>query len=254
MYKKIITISAYDRISYLEQTLLHLSKCYGIQDYKLYCFIDPSTKQNEAVDILFKYGLNISYHINERRLDCNGNIYRCMDFGFQYSDYVIHIEDDIILARDALLYFEHCRLYQDDRSIFSICGYNRYNRRDYKPKGRNTIFRQRWFDPWSWATWKNRWEEEIKDNWQFGYGPRFKDGKMVHEGGGWDVNMGTIIRDDQRRINPNLSRAKNIGEYGRHTPSVEYHKKTHAIIHWSNDYEFDPNIRFIETEAEVEHD
>lgn len=256
MYKKVITISVFDRVAYFIETLRYMSNCYGIKNYEIFCFIDPSPRQNEIIAVIneFSSKLNISYYVNEQRLDCNGNIFRAVDYAFHFTDYNIHIEDDIILAQDALLYFEHCRTYQANRTIFSICSYNRYNKRDYKPKSRNTVFRQKWFDPWGWSTWKDRWEEEIKPNWQFGYGPRYKDGILVHKEGGWDVNMQSIIRDDQRRINPNLSRSKNIGEYGRHTPSVEYHRKTHKIIHWSDDYKLDPNIEFVEAEAEVEHD
>ncbi len=257
---KIITISAYDRVEYLKEVLEHLFECYGIENYKLRCFIDPSPRQQEVTWVLMDYfkqsKLDITWEINHQRLDCNGNIFRCLDFGFQHANYVIHIEDDIVLAKDALLYLEHCdRTYKDDRSIFSVCTYNRYSHRTYQPKSSTTVFRQKHFDPWGWATWKNRWEEEIRENWQFGYGPRYnKEGEMVLEVGGWDINMQTIIRKNQRRINPNYSRSKNIGEYGRHTPSVEFHRGVHNITHWSNDLEFDSNIQFTEAEAEVQHD
>ena len=255
---KIITISAYDRVGYLKEVLEHLSKCYGIEDYRIICGIDPSPRQNVMAGVIesYKNRLNISWSIHPERLDCNGNIFACLEFGFEHADYVIHIEDDIVLAKDALLYLEHCdRTYKDDRSIFSVCTYNRYSHRTYQPKSATTVFRQEHFDPWGWATWKNRWEEEIRENWQFGYGPRYnKEGEMVLEVGGWDINMQTIIRKDQRRINPNYSRSKNIGEYGRHTPSVEFHTKIHNIKHWSDDLEFDPNIQFTEAEAEVQHD
>lgn len=260
MYNKLITISAFDRVEYFNKVLDYLSRCYHIQDYTIYCFIDPSNRSHEITRILDTYStdlLNVGGSlINEQRLDCNGNIFRCLDFGFQYADYVIHIEDDIIFAKDALLYFEHCnKIYKDDKSIFSVCSYNRYNRRDYKPRGLNTVYKQKHFDPWGWATWKDRWEEQIRPNWQFGYGPRYnKEGIMVHKGGGWDVNMQSIIREDQRRINPNCSRSKNIGRYGRHTPSVDYHIKTHEIQWWSDDFDIGSDIMFTEGECEVEHD
>lgn len=255
---KVITISAYDRVEYLDLTLAYLSRCHGIEDYSLFCYIDPSPRINEVFELCGRYvnTLNLGYAVNSERLDCNRNIFKCLDYGFKHSDYVIHIEDDIILARDALLYLEHCnKTYKDDRSIFSVCTYNRYSHRTYQPKSSTTIFRQQHFDPWGWATWKDRWEEEIRDNWQFGYGPRYnKEGEKVLDQGGWDVNMQTIIREDQRRINPNYSRSKNIGEYGRHTPSVDYHRQVHNIQYWSDDLEFNPDIQFTESEAEVQHD
>ena len=50
MYKKVITLSAYDRIDYLDQTLNALANCYGIEDYKLRCFIDLSPLYQSILD------------------------------------------------------------------------------------------------------------------------------------------------------------------------------------------------------------
>ncbi len=258
--KKIITISAYDRTEYFRETLEHLSRCYGIDKYKVFCFIDPSPNTPEISKICQEFYENqklvIGWHVNENVLDCNGNIFRCLEYGFRYTDYLIHIEDDIVLAKDALRYFEHCgETYANDRSIFSVCSYNRYSHRSYQPTGLTSVYKQKHFDPWGWATWRDRWEEEIKDNWQFGYGPRYnKEGEQVLAQGGWDVNMGTIIRSDQRRINPNCSRSKNIGEHGRHTPSVEYHRGVHKIEWWSDDFSLGRDVEFVEGEMEVQHD
>ena len=53
-------------------------------------------------------------------LSCPVNVFKALSLAFLEADYNIHLEDDILLHRDALLYFEHCgRAYRDDASIFT---------------------------------------------------------------------------------------------------------------------------------------
>ncbi len=256
-YKKVITISAYDRPIYLARTMDALSRCYGIQDYKLHCFVDLSSEQETihdvCIDIRIRCGLNLDITFNDTRVDCNTNIYDCLYWGFEQTDYLIHIEDDIVLAKDALLYFEQCgKTYEKDQDILTVSAYNNgelaykeTHTDEFKPS-LSAVYRQNNFAPWGWATWKDRWEE-IKENWQFGFDARYKDGKMILPPGcGWDVNMEKAILGDRKRICPACPRCKNIGRLqGRHM-SPEHFDRWQTMERWANDFEFYKDIQFVE--------
>ncbi len=256
-YKKVITISAYDRPEYLDRTLDALGNCYGVQDYNIQCIIDFSAhtiliddvcKNNKA-----KHNLKLDIAIHHNRVDCNINIYGCLDWGFQQTDYLIHIEDDIVLAKDALLYFEQCgKAYEKDEDILTVSAYNngelaykQTHTDEFKPP-LSAVYKQNNFAPWGWATWQNRWEE-IKENWQFGFDARYKDGEMILPPGcGWDVNMEKAILGDRKRICPACPRCKNIGRLqGRHM-SPEHFDTWQTMECWSDDFEFDKDIQFVE--------
>lgn len=245
--KKIITLSLYNRPKYTVEVLNHLARCNGIQDYVVIPYVDQDPNdiygnmQAHMLHILHKFAssgvLNIDKpRFHESNVGCNAAIWCCLNEGFLFTDFVIHLEDDIILAKDALEYFEWANAkYKDDKTIFTVDAYNnekydssivsKVSEIAYK------VCKADSFKPWGWATWIDRWND-IKDRWQFGYGPRPKEG---FEGGGWDVCMKKLLRKDRYRIYPKLARCVNIGAKGGcHTPSAEWHKDKHDIQYWAD--------------------
>ncbi len=240
--RKVITLSLFNRPGYTSQVLQYLRKCKGIAEYVIIPVIDNdrnSDNQFDMTGILWQFvntGLRIDkprYH--ESSVGCNANIYTCLNIGFMVTDFLIHLEDDILLAPDALEYFEWASAkYKDDQDVFTVDAYN--NNRD------NTLYpykvhRAKSFKPWGWATWIDRWEG-IKKEWQFGFEARFKDGERVFEGGGWDVCMKKLLRGDRSRIYPEMARCINIGaKNGAHTPSEEFHWNKHKVDMWAGNTE-----------------
>lgn len=235
---KVITISLYNRVDYSKQVLEHLSKCFGIEEYKIYAHIDYSPWVAEMVDLCSNAptNLNITAYHTTKNLGCNRSIYECLDWGFEDTDYLIHIEDDILLSYDALKYFEWAgETFKNDLSVFTVDGYNNTTIDINDKSIYYQVKKATSFKPWGWATWKDRWEG-IKDRWQFNYGSRYEQGKLVFGGGGWDVCLKQYLRGDRCRVYPLLARTKNIGaKNGTHTPSEEWHHRKHHVDVWAND-------------------
>ena len=221
--RKIITMTASDRPKYLRQVLDALSRCTGIEEYTLIPCIEPGNE--EVRQILERVSfVETQLEFNEQRLGCAPNTFNALSRGFEASDFVIHIEEDTVPAPDALTYFEHCReSYRHDAEIWTVAGYH------FSPDGRkmtersvvgrhHALLRQRWFTPWGWATWRDRFQE-MAARWDF------------HS---WDTHLNEVLRGDRCQITPVLSRFQNIGaEGGVHVPNPTWHRQNQHLDIWA---------------------
>lgn len=229
--RKVITTLHYSRPVYTRQVLKALSECIGIEDYLILAYVheghNPEVLQllndiNFCERRVYNENLNIQGLAPVERLGTATG--RLLTLGFEESDYVIHFEDDIIPSPDALKYWEWARdKYRDDEKIWSISGYHRF----FDISDANWIFkndryrlsRRRWFHPWGWATWQNRWKE-IQPRWSIN---------------GWDNNMWWGIMEPLGgyELFPFLPRTKNIGsEGGANVPSASWHLVNQDNSRW----------------------
>ena len=222
---KSLPISLYNRPEYTKQLLNHLNMCYDVENYKITICCEPVNEEVISLAKNFRPD-QTEVVVNPRKLGCNTNIFQCLAIGFNKSDYHIHLEDDTIPGKDALLYFDWCRKYSLDDNIMNISGYvnsfaskeKYYFEKNYEI---SKVKKRSWFVPWGWATWKDRFQD-MKQKWDF-----------IGKRGSWDVTMNTIIRDGKSEIFPLVSRIQNIGgEMGTHVPNVEWHKLHHYNEHW----------------------
>jgi hypothetical protein len=223
----IITFTASHRPKYTSEVLRALSQCRGIEKYQLLPCIEPG---NDSVRTLFE---SVSFAecrltVHRERLGCGANTLFALEQGFMFSDYVIHLEDDTLPTTDTLEFFEHCReAYRHDVEVFTVSGYpGAPDCKRILPEtlaGRFRVLgRQRWFTPWGWATWRDRFGE-MRHNWN------------PHD---WDGQVNRVLRDGRREVTPLLSRIQNIGaEGGTNMPSPEYHRQTQHLPFWADDIE-----------------
>lgn len=226
-----ITVSAYDRPHYLRESLSALSRCIGIGTCRVIVVCDKSDKTDECVALADSFGFE-TLRLPERA-GCNGAIYASLRFGFEFAgdDFHLHVEDDVVLTRDSLLWFGWARdRYRDDRSIFSVSGYQR------KPCGAiNQCGRRRWFCPWGWGTWSDRWQE-------------MKAGWASDESVSWDVQLGCRVRGLRFEAYPAVSRVQNIGGAGgAHIDSPHWHKLFQEAVGTSDNVAADPVWDFAES-------
>ncbi len=181
----IITSTHYNRPECTKQMLEHLLKCRGIEKYTLLCGVEPEFP--EVIEEIEKYPLKKIINVNQRLLGCWSNKKSILTKGFLLSDYLIHIEDDIILAEDALEYFEWCKNQKDIASVtaFSL------EKRFLNNPSLDRIGFSKLYSPIAWATWKS---EFVKlENW---------NGSDRHLQNLWI---------DRLHLTPEVSRAKHIG-------------------------------------------
>jgi hypothetical protein len=132
------------------------------------------------------------------------------------AGYHLHVEEDIVLTRDALLWFEWAERFRSDPVVHSVTGYNREKSGElYEARTRV------WFHPWSFAMWSDRW-------------PDLKWPQVLTT---WDVKVGdTYLKNAYREVHPLVSRAQNIGaKEGLCVPSFAWHRKNQHVPQTAED-------------------
>jgi len=100
--------------------------------------------------------------LNKKKLGIARNTYQAWEHGFKKADFIVHLEDDTVPARDCLRYMEHySKIYRDNPNVFSVSGYNRSSCKSYQYY---QIAQRNPFTCWLVGLWKNRWEW-VRNNW-----------------------------------------------------------------------------------------
>lgn len=197
-YNKVIVMPVYNRPDYTKQVLEGIRRCYGSEEYKIFIFADPSPITKEVIEAINSVDrLNKIIFMNDKQLRTGDNVYKCLEYGFEKSDFVVLFEDDIVPAKDCLKFLEWARdKFEDDQNIFNVTSYNRIyaSKLDYYRYEKHP-----WFTCWGWGIWKDRWDNGLKDNWV-----------SQKLDGNW-TTQANIIRGDRFQIRPLLSRSQNIG-------------------------------------------
>lgn len=225
-----ITVSAYNRPAYLQQTLAALSKCDGIADCRVTVFFDPCEETQEQMDTVVRYGFeSISV---AQRVGCNTAIQAAIAYGFAYmgSEFHVHLEDDTVPCRDALRWFAWARdAYRDEPAVMNVSGYQRISDGNLSGCGL-----RRWFTPWGWGTWRDRWAG-------------LASGWAEHEPS-WDVQVNHVLRAGRYEVFPTVSRIQNIGaEKGTHVPGPEWHAQNHHVPVTADDLAGEPVTEWMTT-------
>lgn len=213
-YRKVITYSAWRRPKYTLESLQALSRCRGIEGYKLLAFLDYPTDHAVVRHCAEVNWADVEIHTTRSHLHCNGNIRRALRRGFEVSDYVIHVEDDIVLSPDAIQLFEWYRQFGADKRLYNVSTWRHPDGwlpgRGKFPANQNLqgkVKEAPGMYIWGWATWRDRWEE-MEAHWST------KDDQTLS----WDTAL-TRYRHDTGRVClcPLIGRAINIGkELGTH--------------------------------------
>jgi len=213
-----VTVSAYNRPTYLRQTLVALTRCDGVDRSRIIVIIDASDHTDEQVDICRR--LDLHHGTLQPRAGCNKAIRTAFVYGFMGdSDYHVHLEDDTVPSRDALSWFAWARdRYRDDPTVLNVSGYQRVSNGQVNQSGL-----RRWFTPWGWATWRDRWDQ-------------LAAGWIHDESISWDVVINHALRAGRYEAFPTVSRIQNIGaERGVHVPSPEWHAANHHVPETADD-------------------
>ncbi|MEM7464759.1 MAG: hypothetical protein AAF362_18975 [Pseudomonadota bacterium] len=91
-----------------------------------------------------------------KNLGCLKGVSTGIDWFFSKEECGIILEDDVVPMP---AFFSFCGTmlarYRDDKQVYAVSGYNLLARK-YGPAG---YFRSRYFKPWGWAGWADRWQE-----------------------------------------------------------------------------------------------
>lgn len=164
---------------------------------------------------------------------CNGNTRSALENAMKFApDFVVLVEDDVVLGRDALAWFaEMAAAHADDKNILTVSAWRHPEGwmpdcgREKRENENHETGTTRWFTPWGWGTWPDRLRE-ILVSWTTGtdLGP-IEKGRVV---GSWDEHLNHRVVGDRLEIHPMISRAQNIGhKLGTHRGALE-------LSHWIN--------------------
>lgn len=209
--EKVVTMTLYRRPHYARQVLEALARCDGIDEHLVLLHIEPGYPDVLEAARRVKFERKILVE-NADVLGCSMNSRAAIGHGFQHADFVVHLEDDTVPARDCLRFFDWARrAYRDDPTVFTVASYARENP---PPDRYFEVIRSPWFTPWGWGTWRDRWDE-ISASWN--------DDPSVT----WDICINRL-RAGRSEVRPLLARTQNIGaEGGTHCPSPEFHRQFH---------------------------
>lgn len=229
----VVCLTLFRRPDYTRRVIESLARCDGIEDHLVVFHVEPGDR--EVLRLAREAPLEKKQVIeNSVRLGCNVNTYTALDHAFQLSDFVIHLEDDTVPARDCLRYFQWARRYQRDSEVFSVAAYGKSTP---PPSEYYAVRRVAWFTPWGWATWSDRWAE-IRERWHFDAAES------------WDLTVNRL-RGRRVQLEPRLARIQNIGaEGGAYCPGPDWHRANqfHEFGAWS--IPLDPQIPFSEAFSE----
>ena len=140
-----VVVLAYSRFEFFEKVFTqcekNLNKITVSIDYTEDLFI--LDQQERILELIRESELSVNVISRNHNHGLVNSILRSIEYGFSVSDHVIILEDDCIPSDEFFSYMdENLKTYREDESVVSICG--------TKTKCK--------FNPWGWATWKNKWK------------------------------------------------------------------------------------------------
>lgn len=209
--KKAIFFTVFDRLVYLKKTLDSWAKVEGIENYDVYFKVEPSEFLDGELDVINdfydKINTNLYIIINDELMGCAENVWSGFNALFEKYDFVILAEDDILVSKDILNYFDYLENKYNEDDKVSIISANT------KDEGIDSslVVRQQKFNGLVWGTWKKYWVNYFKNTWDKDYS------SGVPGGWDWNLTLRVLPNNDLYVIHPCVSRSQHIGITGIHS-------------------------------------
>lgn len=205
-----LVFTAYNRPEYLQSTITSWNGVRNLRSWNTAFFVEPSENRNEVENIALSLQTNVTLHNNETKLGVLVNPWHALDTTFQGgADFVVLAEDDVLVSSDILEYFEWAS--EEYSTAYKILSLNAFS--NLGGTKSNQLTQSSQFSPLVWGTWKDRWEETLRDTWDKDYSTGNSDGSEA----GWDWNINRILQKyDWSVIKPLQSRSTHIGIQGTH--------------------------------------
>lgn len=236
-----MTVSA-DRPQYLEQTLASWSQVRSTEGWTFGFAVEPGKHHRHVLSMIYAW---LSAHQpdgfvlqNQHRLGVLRNPHMILDYAFGDYEYVVLTEEDVVVSNDILEFFAHTgeKFASDVDKTLGICATEWSGAPPDLPH--DTCYPVQNFSPLAWATWRDRWENILRDTWDLDY----TSGPNPPNQSGWDWNIGRILNArDMYFMFPAVSRSLHIGKHGVHiTPEYFEASKAfsflphHSVNHWES--------------------
>jgi hypothetical protein len=222
---KTITVLAWRRPEYTKRCLEALAKCRGVENYRVSVSVDGPIEcplTNNAAAVAFDAMVGVSRWPDN--LGVAEHPVRAFDIAFACgSDFHVSIEDDCLLAPDALKLADWFYAHPNrDQWAFLNLGHIQGDGWDHPME---VCESSQIVSPWCWAFTRESWAK-IRPYWN----------QKVQVPQGWDWSLSyTMALNGWTSLYPYLSRAYNIGkEGGVHTVPSAYDAEL-GFMSWSGD-------------------
>lgn len=198
----IVAFTATSRPAYLEETLASWRKVRGIGKAHLIFRCEPGHPEVEEICRKADFGASLRVIPNLVTYGVLSNPWHALETGFVTgADFVILGEDDSPVSDDVLEYFAWAQdTYAADEQVIAVSAHIQDARGTL-----GEVVRHDHFTCWVWGTWRDRWENLLRDDWDHDY---------RHKGWDWRITEHWVRRLGYRVIKPALSRSQDIGEFG----------------------------------------
>lgn len=158
-----ILVFGYNRPDKLGQVLASLQECPEFEDSPVTIYVDGSkgpadAEKVEQVRAVAQacQGSNVEHRFREKNIGLKNSIREGVSRAFESHDTAIIIEDDLVVSRGILTYFNNAlQRYATDDRVWSVSAYM-YEVPSLRSK-RDALFLPV-ANPWGWATWKRCWQ------------------------------------------------------------------------------------------------
>ena len=133
--RKAVLFTVFNRVDYLKETLDSWLNIDRTQDYDFYFYMEPSDVSDQIEKLIYNFedkaNVNFGIRYNESVLGTGGNTWRGFEDLFKKYDFVILAEDDVVVSKDVLRYFDAVeKMYRDDDEIAIISANTKWDTTD----------------------------------------------------------------------------------------------------------------------------
>ena len=153
-------VLAYNRPKHFKKVIEGIIK-EKVKDISVYIDGPENSNIEREQSKIISYIKNFKKKINIKLIRQNKNhglafsVLNAIKTEFKSNDAIILIEDDCVPQKGFFKYiYKSLKKYKNEKKIKSICSYNNLNL-----KKTNKTFLLKRFNPWGWATWRDRWKE-----------------------------------------------------------------------------------------------
>lgn len=239
---KILAIQCFVKYDTLKIVLENLLRCYNKEKYTVVFGLDSCQNmpyQNRSswlennkkiLELITNYKKQ-KYHKdtiilkNEKNLGCYQTCYKLINYAMDLSEFVIFIEDDVLLGRDSLIFYEKAfDIFSNDEKLFAVSS-SAVSIHEKKEKNLFKLQKCNWVPSFQFGLCKKVWQKYGKNR---GNGPQ------------GDIDFGFDCRNnDMYTLCPKISRSLRIGINHPDSYTGYYHNNIDLNYNINNNYEID---------------
>lgn len=227
---KTITFPVGYRLNYLKEFLDCLSK-QDLEGYDIFCSAEACPP---CIDLLKNCGLKINILLKQgsqgvkSHSGARANMFNVLNAAFEAgSDFNIHLEDDFLLAPDAI---NLANWYYNKYNTAPLT-YMSYGMFGFGPRGEDysALEEVPFFEGLGWCAFKENWMACYKNSW-------FDDTLAIKyfNAYGWDWAVQAFFREyGCKALRPLINRTQHNGRVGGTCCTVEHHDKHYTPLKWN---------------------